>query len=168
MSGRPLAGAGMCLRVRLRRRFPVVACLLAGLAICGAGPVLADHEPAHCLAMAIYWEAKSCGREDMEAVGWVILNRLADPQFPETLCAVVKDGGERPPCQFSWWCDGKGDQPEPGPDWELARTVAGTLRSDPPPDPTGGARFFHSKEIATPWVVERQRTTEIGCHIFYR
>jgi N-acetylmuramoyl-L-alanine amidase len=118
--------------------------------------------------MAVYWEAKSCGREDMTAVGWVVLKRLADADFPADVCAVVKQGGEQPPCQFSWWCDGKSDRPEDDEAWRRAREVADELLTRPPPDPTGGALFFHSKEIESPWAVDRERTAVIGCHIFYK
>jgi spore germination cell wall hydrolase CwlJ-like protein len=138
------------------------------LALLASGSALADHDPAHCLAMAIYWEAKTCGRDDMAAVGHVVLNRMADEQFPDDVCAVVKQGGEQPPCQFSWWCDGEADQPEDGEDWRLARDVAAELLAEPGADPTGSARFFHSTDIETPWAVERQRTATIGCHVFYR
>ena len=151
-------------------RASTVRRLLLGLALAlaGSGAARADHTPRHCLAMAIYWEAKSCGREDMTAVGWVVLNRQADGEFPAEICAVVKQGGERPGCQFSWWCDGKSDRPEDDEAWRRAREVADALLTRPPPDPTGGALFFHSKEIERPWSVSRKRTAAIGCHIFYK
>jgi spore germination cell wall hydrolase CwlJ-like protein len=41
------------------------------------------------------------------------------------------------------------------------------LLSAPPPDPTDGALFFHDAAIEPPWP-ERERTAEIGAHIFYR
>jgi N-acetylmuramoyl-L-alanine amidase len=139
--------------------------VLAALAL--ATPARAADDAAQCLALATYWESKGCSRADMTAVGWVVLNRMADPEFPDAVCPVVKEGGETPPCQFSWWCDGKSDQPEAGDDWRLARTVAEQLLSAPPADPTGGALFFHSKDIEAPWD-DRQETAEVDCHIFYK
>jgi spore germination cell wall hydrolase CwlJ-like protein len=141
--------------------------LLVLAALTLATPARAADDPAQCLALATYWESKGCSRADMTAVGWVVLNRIADPEFPDAVCPVVKEGGETPPCQFSWWCDGKSDQPEAGEDWRLARTVAEQLLSAPPADPTGGALFFHSKDIAAPWN-DRQETAEVDCHIFYK
>ncbi|MGH6921343.1 MAG: cell wall hydrolase, partial [Geminicoccaceae bacterium] len=58
----------------------------------------------HCLALAMYWEAQSEGPDGMLAVAAVVLNRVAHPEFPDTVCGVVRQGGESPPCQFSWWC----------------------------------------------------------------
>lgn len=146
------------------------AALGAGLllaALGGRDAAVADHSDAHCLAQSLYFEARDDGRAGMEAVGWVILNRLASPDFPDTVCAVVQDGGETPPCQFHWWCDGRSDQPAEDEPWRLARAVAKELLSDPPPDPTGRALFFHTTAVDPPWA-DLERTAEIGTHIFYR
>ncbi len=121
-----------------------------------------------CLALTMYWEAKAEGAEGMRAVAAVVLNRVAHPKFPRTVCGVVRQGGERPPCQFSWWCDGKSDEPTETEPWDLARHLARTMLADRPRDPTRGALFFHSARISTPWVLPRQRTVRIGHHIFYR
>jgi spore germination cell wall hydrolase CwlJ-like protein len=104
----------------------------------------------------------------MEAVAWVVLNRRNHPEFPETVCEVVRQGGEQPPCQFSYWCDGEPEAPGNDEAWERARDVAAEMLNNPPPDPTGGALFFHSVEIPRPWKEDRERTARIGRHIFYR
>jgi spore germination cell wall hydrolase CwlJ-like protein len=149
------------------RRPGAVPWLAAAAVLLGlSGPAGADHTDAHCLALSLYFEARDDGRPGMEAVGWVILNRLENPEFPDTICAVVQDGGETPPCQFEWWCDGKSDRPAEDEPWRLARAVAQELLTDPPPDPTGSALFFHSQTVDPAWDLER--TTEIGTHIFYR
>ena len=131
-----------------------------------AASVLDD--PGRCLALALYWEAKTEGPEGMRAVASVVLNRVAHPEFPNTVCGVVTQGGEQPPCQFSWWCDGKSDLPTEPAAWRLAERLARAALADPPPDRTRGALFFHNTSIATPWLRKRQRTAQIGRHIFYR
>ena len=122
----------------------------------------------HCLSLALYWEARGESRRGMVAVGWTILNRSRSPEFPSTPCDVVFEGGESPPCQFSWWCDGKSDRPLDRDSWINARVIAARLLTDPPPDPTDGALFYHSTRIGVPWTRPRRRTTRIGNHIFYR
>ncbi len=102
----------------------------------------------------------------MLAVGSVILNRVADERFPSQACEVVYQGGETPPCQFSWWCDGKSDRPTNRAEWLTALSVAETLLTERPPDATGGALFFHSASMQSPW--ERPKTAQIGNHVFYR
>ncbi len=121
-----------------------------------------------CLALAMYWEARGEGRQGMVAVGWTILNRARSEHFPATPCVVVFQGGERGPCQFSWWCDGKSDRPRDRISWTRARIIAAELLVDPPRDPTNGALFYHSKSIPVPWTRTRVRTARIGNHIFYR
>ena len=124
--------------------------------------------PARCLALALYWEAKSEGAEGMRAVASVVLNRVAHPQFPDTVCGVVTQGGEDPPCQFSWWCDGKSDRPTEADAWRLAQQIAKATLAKRPADRTRGALFFHNTSIRTPWLRKRERTVQIGSHIFYR
>lgn len=125
-----------------------------------------DSAEQHCLAQAMYWEARGEGRDGMIAVSSVILNRVEDSRFPATVCGVVYEGGERPPCQFSWWCDGKSDEPANPRAWALAVTLAHEILATPPDDPTDGALFYHANSIPAPW--RRQPTTRIGRHIFYR
>ena len=66
-----------------------------------------------CLAQNIYFEARSEPVAGMLAVGHVVLNRVASDRFPDTVCKVIRQGGERRRhrCQFSWWCDGRSDKP---------------------------------------------------------
>jgi len=121
-----------------------------------------------CLALSLYWEARGEGRRGMVAVGWTVLNRVHSQDFPATPCGVVRQGGERAPCQFSWWCDGKSDRPRERHSWNQALLIAGELLLDPPPDPTGGALFFHNTSVHPAWNRARRQTARIGAHIFYR
>lgn len=123
-------------------------------------------EEQHCLAQSLYWEARGEGRQGMIAVGWTVLNRVRSHHFPATPCEVVRQGGERPPCQFSWWCDGRSDRPRDWHSWQSALILAAELLLHPPRDPTGGALFYHSTSVRPPW--KRVRTARIGRHVFYR
>ena len=109
-----------------------------------------NEDEHHCLALALYWEARGETDAGMIAVGWTILNRVASPDFPDTPCKVIYQGGEKPPCQFSWWCDGKSDKPRSQKSWVKARLVAADLLTNPPSDPTKGALFYHSSGITGP------------------
>jgi N-acetylmuramoyl-L-alanine amidase len=120
----------------------------------------------HCVALAMYWEARGEGQRGMLAVGSVVLNRVEDDRFPSSVCGVVYQGGESPPCQFSWWCDGKSDRPTHGELWASSLSIADELLTARPSDPTHGALFFHNTSIRSPW--RRERTAHIGNHVFYR
>lgn len=122
-----------------------------------------------CLALAVYWEAGGEGGKGMEAVASVVLNRRAHADFPSTVCEVVHQGGTAPGCQFRFWCDGKSDRPQDPDLWALARDVAAEALEGRTVDPTGGALFFHSATLsAAPWRIPRERTVQIGQHIYYR
>jgi N-acetylmuramoyl-L-alanine amidase len=141
-----------------------------GLLVSAKASAQAGHlrEQHQCLSLALYWEARGEPQLGMIAVGWTILNRARSQDFPSTPCNVVFEGGEQPPCQFSWWCDGKSDRPRNRDSWIRAQVIAGRLLVDPPPDPTHGALFFHSTSIPIPWARPRTRTARIGNHVFYR
>jgi N-acetylmuramoyl-L-alanine amidase len=153
----------LCVRLAL-----LLTLVLASLPARPAAATGGAAEAEQCLALALYWEAKAEGETGMLAVAAVVLNRTAHPAFPDEVCAVVTEGGETPPCQFSWWCDGRSDRPTEAQAWTQARGLAAKAIATPPPDPTGGALFFHNTAISNPWVRKRQRTVQIGRHVFYR
>jgi spore germination cell wall hydrolase CwlJ-like protein len=146
-----------------------VAVVLLGIfaqSFAGGAQAATTKEEQRCLAEAMYWEARGEGRRGMIAVGWTVLNRVRSARFPSTPCDVVHQGGERPPCQFNYWCDGRSDRPRDLPSWRSALSIAAQLLQDPPPDPTGGALYFHNSSVRTPR--HRDRTAKIGRHVFYR
>ncbi|MGH6961164.1 MAG: cell wall hydrolase [Dongiaceae bacterium] len=127
-------------------------------------------EDRRCLAQAIYFEAREESRRGQEAVGAVVLNRVRDPRFPDTICGVVQEGGEasRHRCQFSWWCDGRSDMPTHSEAWAEAQQVADAVLAGQVRDPTKGALFFHALSVAPLWRKKLQRTAQIDQHLFYR
>lgn len=143
----------------------LVALLTQSCASTAVRPVPSRQEE-RCLALTLYWEARGEGRSGMVAVGWTVLNRMHSTRFPSTVCGVVLQGGETPPCQFSWWCDGKSDWPRDRRSWQSAQRIAAELLTNPPRDPTHGAVFYHSTGIRSPW--RRVRTARIGGLVFYR
>jgi hypothetical protein len=123
-----------------------------------------------CLALNIYWEARSEPSLGQFAVAAVTLNRVADPSYPDSICGVVQQGGEENlnRCQFSWWCDGKDDTPKNDDAWSAAQSVAYTVLFFDPPDPTHGALWYHADYVRPSWSKELSRVTKIGRHIYYR
>jgi spore germination cell wall hydrolase CwlJ-like protein len=122
-----------------------------------------------CLALNVYWEARSEPRISKIAVAQVTLNRVADPAFPDSICAVVRQGGgeDRHRCQFSWFCDGKKDEPEDAPAWQEAQDVAYLALLQWVPDPTGGAKWYHADYVKPNWSRDLLPMTRIGRHIYY-
>ena len=87
---------------------------------------VADRRRAQrCLTQAIYYEAALEPTEGQEAVAQVILNRVRDPNYANTVCGVVFEGAERTTgCQFSFTCDGSLAQGPVRWAWDRASRVA--------------------------------------------
>lgn len=123
-----------------------------------------------CLALNIYFEARGEPDPGKRAVAHVVMNRVASPLFPNWVCAVVRQGGEarRNRCQFSWWCDGRSDRPRDARAWKRARAIAASVYWGYSTDPTGGALWYHARNVRPKWRVAYERGPTIGRHTFYR
>ncbi len=148
--------------------FLILCMLVSGCAFSERANASQNKRSKDCLSLAMYWEARGEGAVGMAAVGAVVLNRVEDDRFPNSVCGVIFEGGEHPPCQFSWWCDGQSDKPTNRKQWQAAVRVADTLLRRDFRDPTRGALYFHSTSVRSNWHATRKRTTQIGNHIFYR
>ena len=123
-----------------------------------------------CLAKAIYFEARSESIKGQMAVAKVILNRVRDPRFPNTICGVVYQGAERRnACQFSFACDGKPDYPTNARQWAIARRIAAkALKGQIRLRGLEGVAFYHADYVRPTWASMMRPVVKIGRHIFYR
>ncbi len=123
-----------------------------------------------CLALTIYFEARGESDTGKLAVGHVVMNRAQHPLFPPGVCQVVRQGGEklRYRCQFTWWCDGRSDQPRNRQAWERSKTLARAIYWDYSRDPTAGALWYHADYARPRWRASLARGPKIGRHVFYR
>lgn len=130
------------------------------------GQVLQDLQ---CLALNIYWEARSEPMYGQLAVAAVTMNRVRNERFPDTVCEVVKQGGwkRRHQCQFSWWCDGKRDEPMEQEAWRRAQFLARLAYAGVSSDPTKGALWYHTEDVSPYWGAVKHPITKIGRHVFY-
>ena len=135
-------------------------------------------EALMCMALNIYHEAKNQSMLGQIAVGQVVMNRVADSRFPNTVCEVVKQavtykGTDKPVlhmCHFSWYCDGKKDEPKFESDaWFKAKEYAHIVLSGRIVlDVTQGATHYHATYVRPAWAKTKKKTTRIDRHIFYR
>ncbi|MFP4495767.1 MAG: cell wall hydrolase [Halochromatium sp.] len=149
---------------------PVASAVAPQSTLTAVGDRTADiDDELHCLALNIYHEARSEPLSGQIAVAQVTLNRVASKAFPHSVCEVVKQGGqERNRCQFSWWCDGKSDQPTEQRAWRRSLELGRRVLAEQTPDPTNGALYYHADYVAPQWSRAFQRTAQIGRHLFYR
>ena len=122
----------------MKKLLLIAACMLTTTVATAQDLISVKQEPnLYCLAQNIYYEARGSSRADQMAVSDVVLNRVKDSRYPNTICEVVYQGKQRPSwkdptkmvmvrnmCQFSWYCDGKKDQPPEGDAWRNAQMVA--------------------------------------------
>ena len=123
-----------------------------------------------CLALNVYYEARSEPMVGQYAVAHVVLNRVANESFPDNACKVVKQGYSKGlgKCQFSWYCDGKSDVPKDDLSWLYARVVAYNVLYDYHKDNTDGATHYHANYVRPWWSKHYDKTVTHGSHIFYK
>ena len=135
-----------------------------------------DTNEIECLALNVYYEARSSNLADKAGTADVVLNRVLDVRYPETICGVVyqsvknNNGSvKRNACQFSWYCDGKADVPQDEDKWIEAQMIAwdivenGQFRGI-----TEGATHYHATYVKPRWASSLQMVGRLGAHIYYR
>ena len=136
-----------------------------------------------CLALNMYYEARNQGTAGALAVSAVVLNRVNDTRFPNTICEVVEQGPTRASwkdpkvrfpikhrCQFSWFCDGKSDKPYNKKEYQYYLDLSSAILSNEFTflDITDGATFYHADYVSPAWAKTKTKTVEIQDHIFYK
>jgi spore germination cell wall hydrolase CwlJ-like protein len=116
-----------------------------------------------CLTEAIYYEAATEPREGQEGVAQVVLNRVRDHTFPNSVCGVVFQG-----CQFSFICDGSMARTPIDWAWKRAEDVADHALNGYVATQVGTATHYHADYVMPDWSAARVKLVQIGKHIFYR
>lgn len=122
-----------------------------------------------CLTAAIYYEAASEPDAGQRAVAQVVLNRVAHPAYPKTVCGVVYQGSDRRTgCQFSFTCDGSLARVPSRMFWDRARNVAIAALAGFVYAPVGLATHYHTVQVHPYWADSLAYIGTIGAHRFYR
>ena len=135
----------------------------------------------NCMALNIYYETRGSSLADSYGVADVVLNRVEDTRYPNSICEVVYQGEKhasgqmkRNRCQFSWYCDGKSDVPRDKESWKRAQSIAwDIIQWDNYRGITEGATHYHAHYVNPRWNKSRKgfsitRLGRIGTHIYYR
>ncbi len=117
-----------------------------------------------CLATAIFFEGRNQSVDGQMAIAEVILNRVADPQWPDTICGVINQKN-----QFLFTRDERSDNPEKYVEpkaWKTAQIIAH--------DAVRGINLigltsthFIGVHIHPSWVHGLQLDGRIEDHLFY-
>ncbi len=128
-----------------------------------------EQDELDCLSEAVYFEARSEDTIGQMAVAEVVMNRMRDPRFPKTVCAVVYQGHYRDTgCQFTFTCDGSLSHKPKGAAWDRARAVALHVLLGLAKPVTNKATHYHTDYVNPYWKAGLVETEVIGTHIFYR
>lgn len=134
-------------------------------------PQISVANETECLAKNLYWESRNQTVSAMYAVAEVVISRVEDDRWPDTVCGVIKQK-RRGICQFSWYCDEKSDEPllhipRERIAWQLAEIVADVVLEHGPSDLTKGALWYHSNKVRPDWSYAYLPIRVIEDHIFY-
>jgi spore germination cell wall hydrolase CwlJ-like protein len=130
-----------------------------------------------CLAMNLYHETRGETLAGNIAVGYVTMNRVADPRYPDTICGVVHQAKYhgwdlvnpiKNRCQFSWYCDGLSDNPQDGKAMLESVLIAKHIMAGTVTDISEGATHYHATYVNPYWADDMTVVLEVGQHIFYK
>ena len=118
----------------------------------------------HCLAGAVYFEARGEELAGQLAVAQVIINRTEDGRFPKSYCGVVSQPG-----QFSFMRGRQMPTIRTGsPAWTRAVAIAEIAHKRLWRSEADEAVFFHANYVRPGWSQRKIRLAQIDTHIFYR
>lgn len=110
----------------------------------------------YLLAKTIYAEGRGEPYTGQVAIGAVVLNRVRNSQFPNTISGVVYQKHA-----FTAVSDGQINLTPNDTAMKAARDAINGW------DPTGGAIYYYNPAVATSaWIFDRQTVTVIGKHVF--
>lgn len=132
-----------------------------------------DRKEIECLAKAIYFEARGEPLAGQQYVARVVLNRVDNPYYPETVCDVVYQNDEmKNACQFSFACDGIPDRIDEPMAYRVAMRIAKRnfdcdkeCRDEA--GPLSRSTHYHAVSVSPWWAGKLRRTGKVGNHVFY-
>lgn len=112
-----------------------------------------------CLSAIMFGEARGEPDVGKVAVAYTAINRKADPNYPKSICQVMKQ-----PAQYQFLDYGMPTQSQVAYLMPLAKAIL----EGKVDDPTRGAKWFHTKQMAKPiWAKQKDIKIALGNHIFY-
>ena len=121
-------------------------------------------EQMHCLAGAVYFEARGEPLSGQLAVAQVVINRADSSRFPSSYCGVVYQRA-----QFSFVRGGAMPRINTGSNaWKRAKAIARIAHEGMWESEAEDALYFHAKYVSPSWSRKKTARATINQHIFYR
>ena len=133
-------------------------------------PAVFSAKEQKCLANAVYFEARGETLRGQAAVAQVVLNRVRNPAYPETICGVVyQNQNLKNRCQFSFACDGKKDVIASPKTYKVAQDIAMAVTAGKIFLPeVASSTHYYAQYVKPRWARSMEKMKKIGLHIFYR
>ena len=124
-----------------------------------------DKQEIHCGYQNVYFESQGEPDLGMVAVSQVVINRVKDKRWPNTVCEVVWQNK-----QFSWTHDGKSDRIPTNSQYRQRLWIKAVymFMIAYGEDITNGATHYHSVTVNPWWANSMEVTAIIGNHIFLK
>jgi spore germination cell wall hydrolase CwlJ-like protein len=106
----------------------------------------------------MFGEARGESDVGKVAVAYTAINRKADPNYPKTICQIMKQ-----PSQYQFLDYGMPTQTQIAYLEPLAKAIL-EKRID---DPTRGAKWYHTRQVKPIWAKQKDIKIALGNHIFY-
>ena len=128
-----------------------------------------------CLVEAVYHEARSENMIAQIAVANVVLQRVRDKRYPDTICEVVHQAEKwkgrivRNRCQFSYYCDGKTEKMKDYASLMRSVNISSLVLQGIMLYRTMGATHYHAYYVRPYWAMKKRfkKLGRVGSHIFY-
>ena len=111
-----------------------------------------------CLSAIMFGEARGESDVGKVAVAYTAINRKADPNYPKTICQIMKQ-----PAQYQFLDYGMPTQTQIAYLEPLAKAILERRVSDP----TNGAKWYHTRKVKPIWAKQKDIKIALGNHIFY-
>jgi spore germination cell wall hydrolase CwlJ-like protein len=123
-----------------------------------------------CLATAIYFEAQGESLKGQAAVAQVVLNRVRNPAYPNSICGVVyQNDNWLNRCQFSFACDGQKKVVTSREHYKVAEEIAMAVTAGKIFIPeVASSTHYYATYVSPGWARTMEKMKKIGLHIFYR
>lgn len=112
------------------------------------------------MARNIYHESRGEPKTGQVAVAYVVLNRVEEPGFPKTPCAVITNG------EFVWTEKALNAYPHEWEAYEKAMAIAVGAMEGTLPNPVGDATYFYVGKQKPRWARPFEQVAHIGRHRF--
>ena len=121
-------------------------------------------EQMHCLAGAVYFEARGEPLAGQLAVAETVINRSEDHRWPASYCGVVMQRA-----QFSFVKNGRMPRINTSSAaWTRAKAIARIAHNDLWESAAKDAVYFHATYVSPRWSRSKTRVAQIDTHVFYR